>query len=171
MQKSEISMKSEDFDSMSSSSSTVTSVVGPNGQEVYRSESTKSSSQNNEYQEKIEEYQAPKLPDYEDPNQVYEDTNEESHTFKRLNGELDSEQNHVANQADNAADLERLIGDYSYQEGDYYDYKGDRYLISDIDNPANLLMTPERAEQLDARKEDSDARIFDSLLSNWSLRK
>lgn len=110
-------MTKSDFDSMSSSSSTSSYTIGLNGEKIYTSGSKQTSTQNNESKETVEEYEAPKLPDYEDPNQVYEDSNEESHTFKRLNGELDSEQSHVANEADDAADLGRYLRrDYSYDE-------------------------------------------------------
>lgn len=163
-------IKNKDFDSKSSIS-TSSSMIGINGETTYTSES-KQTTQDNKPKDTVEEFKSPKMPDYESPNQVYEDSNEDSHTYKRLNGQLDSEQNHVSNEADNAVDLERYMRrDYSYNEGDHYDYKGDRYTISDIDDPVNLLMTSERADQLDHRKEDSDARLFDSLLSNWDPRK
>ena len=48
-------MMKSDFDSMSSSSSTSSYTIGPNGEKTYISESKQTSNQNNEPKETVEE--------------------------------------------------------------------------------------------------------------------
>lgn len=104
-----------DFDSMTSSQSTMT-MIGPNGQETTISQTSEKNVEGQQRPEKeVEEYKVEEYKPFE-VEQVYEDTNEKSHTYSKLNGELDSEQREAATAAKkalNMSEFDKLLNDFS----------------------------------------------------------
>ena len=157
----------KDFDMNSVSSSSTTSIMTPNGvQEITTKEETRSSEEN-KVDEPREEETKIEVKETDTPDKIYEDSTEESHTFKELTPELRSEQNQVAREAKKSMDLEKFIrSDFSYEYGDEVPYKGTIYKIVDVDNPADAEVTPETMKEMEDKEADE---AFESYLKMYGL--